>query len=140
MERHTYIRIAKIDDMIRRKFYPNCPKLADEFEVSERTILRDIEAMKDSLGAPILFSKERNGYYYGEDAFSLPELKLTEGELISFLLGAEILKKYKNTPFEPAIQQALTKIELLLPKEISIDFKELGGIYSFDIEQTKELD
>lgn len=140
MERHTYIRIAKIDAAIRRREYPNCRKLAEEFEVSQRTILRDIEAMKDSLGAPLRYSKERNGYYYEGEEFSLPAVRLTEGEIISMFLGAEVLKKYKNTPFAPAIQQALTKVELLLPKEISIDFKELGGIYSFDIEQTKELD
>lgn len=139
MERHTYIRIAKIDGLIRGKRYPNCRKLAEEFEVSQRTILRDIEAMKDSLGAPIFFSKEKNGYYYGEGSFSLPALRLTEGELVAVFLAEELLKKYRNTPFESAIERAFQKIKLLLPESVSIDFNDLSHAYSFDLRQTREL-
>jgi len=140
MDRHTYIRLAKIDRLIRQKRYPNCKVLAEQFETSQRTILRDIEAMKDSLGAPLRYSKEKNGYYYSDEKFSLPELKLTEGELISIFLGEEILRKYKNTPFEEEVRKAFEKIELLLPKEISVDFDEIAQAYSFDIKQTRELD
>lgn len=140
MERHTYIRLAKIDRLIKQKRYPNCKYLAEQFETSERTILRDIEAMKDSLGAPIQYSKEKNGYYYSEEKFSLPEVKLTEGELVSIFLGEEILRKYKHTPFEEEIRKAFEKIELLLPEEISVNFDEIAQAYSFDIKQTRELD
>ncbi|MCX5750092.1 MAG: WYL domain-containing transcriptional regulator [Candidatus Saganbacteria bacterium] len=140
MERHTYIRIAKIDELIRKKSYPNCRKMAEIFEVSQRTILRDIEAMKDSLGAPILFSKEKNGYYYGNSGFSLPELKLSEGELLAVLLGADIISRYKNTPFEPAIRSAFEKLQLLLPDSVSINPKNIDESISFDIRQTRELD
>ena len=139
MERHTYIRIAKIDELLRQKSYPNCRILAEEFEVSQRTILRDIEAMKDSLGAPISFSKEKNGYYYGKGEFSLPALRLTEGELISVFLAEELLKKYHNTPFEPAIERAFKKIKILLPESVSIDFDDINQAYSFDLRQTREL-
>lgn len=140
MERHTYIRIAKIDELIRGKKYPNCRVLAEEFEVSQRTILRDIEAMKDSLGAPILYSKEHNGYYYGKGSFSLPEIKLTEGELVAVFLAEELLNKYKNTPFSLAIRRAFEKIQTLLPDSVSLDLNELGQAYSFDIKQAKPLD
>ncbi|KAF0133203.1 MAG: regulatory protein DeoR [Candidatus Saganbacteria bacterium] len=140
MERHTYIRLAKIDELIRGKRYPNCRKMAEEFEVSQRTILRDIEAMKDSLGAPILFSKEKNGYYYGSSGFSLPELKLSEGELLAVLLGAEIMSKYKNTPFEAAISRAFEKLQLLLPNSVTINPTKIDEFISFDIRQTRELD
>ena len=139
MERHTYIRIAKIDDMIRRKMYPNCTKLADVFEVSERTVLRDIEAMKDSLGAPIRYSKERNGYYYGEGTFSLPAIRLTEGELVSIFLGQEMIRNFKNTPFEENIIKAFRKIEVLLPEFVSLDLDEINRSISFDIKGSKEL-
>ena len=140
MERHTYVRIAKIDDLIRRKRYPNCRTLSEEFETSQRTILRDIEAMKDSLGAPIRYSKERNGYYYEDDKFSLPAVRLTEGELVSVFLGEEILKKYKNTPFESAIRRAFEKIKLFLPDSVSVDFNDISQSYSFDIRETRALD
>ena len=140
MERHTFNRIYKIDSLIRRNKYPNCTQLSELFETSPRTILRDIELMKDSLGAPIQYSKEHNGYFYGKGSFSLPNVKLTEGELVSIFLGEEILKKYRNTPFESNIKKAFEKIELLFQDVISVDFEDIGQAYSFDIEHTKELD
>lgn len=140
MERHTYIRLAKIDSLIRQGAYPNCQKLAEEFETSERTVLRDIEAMKDSLGAPIAYSKEKNGYYYTQGGFCLPEMKLTEGELLAVFLGADILKKYRGAPFEQAIRRAFRKIQVMLPDEITLRLGEPGHVYSFDIQETIELD
>ena len=140
MERHTYIRIAKIDAQIRQKKHPNCKKLADQFETSQRTILRDIEAMKDSMGAPIGYSKERNGYYYTDDNFQLPEIRLTEGELVSIFLGEEILKKYQGTPFGSVITSAFEKIRLSLPDSISIDLNTISDSFSFNIPQTRKLD
>ena len=140
MERHAYIRISKISDIIKNKRYPNCKFLAQEFEVNERTILRDIEALKDSLGAPVKYSKARNGYYYEDDKFSLPDVKMTEGELVSIFLGAEQLKRFKGTPFALKIEEAFKKIELLLPKTVSVDLNEMDKCYSFDIKQVKEFD
>jgi predicted DNA-binding transcriptional regulator YafY len=140
MERQAYIRAAKIDDLIRRRRYPNCRILAEEFKVSERTVLRDIEAMKDSLGAPIKYSKKRNGYYYKEEGFILPSLHMTEGELISVFLGTQVLKAYKNTQFEEKMRSAFEKIKLMLPDSVSIDFEEVGRAYSFNIEHTKDLE
>ncbi|OGC21644.1 hypothetical protein A2291_06005 [candidate division WOR-1 bacterium RIFOXYB2_FULL_42_35] len=139
MERHTLIRIYQIDELIRSKQYPNCRELAERFEVSERTILRDIEAMKDSLGAAIGFSKEHNGYYYEKQGFCLPSLKLSEGELLAILLGGELIAKYKNTPFEAAIKKAFEKLQALLPETISINLNNRDKFISFDLCQTREL-
>ena len=140
MDRTTFIRIAKIDNLIKSKKYPNCQYMAQEYEVSERTILRDIEALKDSLGAPVKYSKAKNGYYYEDDSFSLPDIKMTEGELIAVFLGAELLKKFKGTPFGSRIGEAFKKIEMLLPKTVSVDLNDIEKCYSFDINQVKELD
>ena len=146
MERHVLFRIYDIDRMLKRKEYPNCTKLKKFFlehhglTLSIRTIMRDIDAMRLDLGAPIAFNREKNGYYYEKEIFSLPTIRLTEGELISIFLGEEILKKFKNTPFEATIRRAFEKVELLLPQSVSIDFNEIGQTYSFDIRQTRPLD
>ena len=140
MDRSTHVRIMKICNLIKSKTYPNCRRLAEEYEVTERTILRDIEAIKDSFGWMVRYSKARNGYYFEDENFSLPQIKMTEGELLAVFLGTELLKKYKGTPFASKIGQAFGKIELLLPKTISIDPDEIEKAYSFDIKQVKEFD
>src|SRR3989338_2374524 len=146
MDRHILFRIYDIDRMLKRKEYPNCTKLKEYFlehhglTLSIRTIMRDIDTMRLDLGAPIQYDREKNGYYYENESFSLPAVRLTEGELISIFLAEEILKKYKNTPFEATIKRAFEKVELLLPQSVSIDFNEIGQAYSFDIRQTRPLD
>jgi predicted DNA-binding transcriptional regulator YafY len=51
--------------------YPNAKRLADQFEISHRQAQRDIEFMRDSLGAPIEYLFGRKGYCYREP-FVLP--------------------------------------------------------------------
>ena len=54
-------RFATIDNLIRAGKYPNARILSERMEVSQRTILRDIEYMRDQLGAPIEYdSTTRN--------------------------------------------------------------------------------
>jgi predicted DNA-binding transcriptional regulator YafY len=52
-------RIAAIDHAVRAGEYPNAGTIASRFEVSRRTVQRDIEFMKDRLGAPLVFDVRR---------------------------------------------------------------------------------
>ncbi len=73
-------RIAWIDAKIRANSFPNCAAIARQFEISRRQAMRDIEYLRDSLGAPLNYSAERKGYFYGEDTYVLPSLLLSESE------------------------------------------------------------
>lgn len=55
ISRTTFFRIYTIDKLIRSGTYPNVPQLAEKIEVKPRTIERDIEYMRDLLGAPIKY-------------------------------------------------------------------------------------
>ena len=48
-----YRRLLFIDKKLREGTYPNCTSLAAGWEVSTKTILRDIAYLTDSLQAPI---------------------------------------------------------------------------------------
>ncbi len=52
---------------------------ATRLEVCRRTVQRDIEFLRDRLSAPLIFDPESNGYAYGDPAFRLPFLTLSEG-------------------------------------------------------------
>jgi len=43
----------RLHEKLRAGAFPNCRKLADELEVSTKTIQRDIDFMRDRLGLPI---------------------------------------------------------------------------------------
>ena len=70
-------RIQWIDRRIRALQYPNCNAVAAQFEISRRQAARDMEYLRDSLGAPLAYSPLHNGYFYEDDAFRLPGPALT---------------------------------------------------------------
>lgn len=57
-------RIKYIDLQVQRDLFPNCKTIARHWDVKERTVHRDVEFMRDRLGAPIVYSKRENGYRY----------------------------------------------------------------------------
>lgn len=127
-------RIYQIHRLLRSHRYPDLKSLVQKFEVSERTILRDLNTMRYDFGAPIAYSRQRRGYYYSDEKFTLPTLHLTQGEAIAIFLGERLLSQYRGTPFELAIRSAFEKISALLPEEISLDFSEVERLISFDVE------
>lgn len=134
VERHSLFRLHKIDQLIRQKNYPNVPLMSRALEVSTRTIERDLEFLRDSLGAPLKYDSRRRGYFYTDDNFSLLRLKLTEGELVALYLGQKLLAQYKGTPYEAGIIQAFAKIRTFLPESVEVDFAELDEFLSFAVE------
>lgn len=73
-------RIIWIDSQIRGGRYPNCTTIARHFEISPRQASRDIEYLRDSLGAPVEFSPKHNGYCYPNPTFVLPAHFLSQEE------------------------------------------------------------
>lgn len=73
-------RVQWIDQRIRAGQYPNCTAIAAQFEISRRQAARDIEYLRDSLGAPIDYSAKHNGYLYTAPEFRLPQLALSMEE------------------------------------------------------------
>jgi predicted DNA-binding transcriptional regulator YafY len=65
-------RIQWIDAQIRAARYPNARRVAERFEISHRQAQRDFEYLRDSLGAPLLYSALRRGYRYHGEAYVLP--------------------------------------------------------------------
>jgi predicted DNA-binding transcriptional regulator YafY len=113
-------RIMAIDRAIRSGGWPNASRLANELEVTPRTVRRDITYLRDQLQAPVEFDPVRNGYRYSEPTFRLPFLQMTEGELVAVLLAERLLRQYRGTPFEGDLKRAFAKMTMLLPDAISV--------------------
>ncbi len=54
--RSIYHRMKIIDDALRQNAFPNCRSLAELLEVSQKSIQRDLDYMRDMLGAPIRYN------------------------------------------------------------------------------------
>ena len=80
-------RLAWIDARIREKSYLGSRIIAEKFEISVRQAQRDMEYLKYSMGAPLEYSPIRKGYYYTDEAFSLPTHFITgeEKRILTYL-------------------------------------------------------
>jgi predicted DNA-binding transcriptional regulator YafY len=117
--------------MIREGAFPNATWAAGELEVHPRTVHRDLEFLRDSMGAPLEFSRKKNGYYYRERDYALPLVRLTEGELVAVLLAEQLMHQYQGTPYAVDLATAFQKITSALPDEITIDLSHLSEAISF---------
>ncbi|WP_298834774.1 YafY family protein [uncultured Piscinibacter sp.] len=81
--------------LIRNRGHVSFQTLLDELEVSPATLKRDLDYLKDQLGAPIVYDRYLNGYRFGEEArgqkHELPGLWFSERELYSLLMTHQLL-------------------------------------------------
>jgi predicted DNA-binding transcriptional regulator YafY len=109
-------RSARLFDLIqalrRHRRAVAAAALAEELEVSKRTIYRDIETLI-SLGAPI--DGEAGVGYLLRPGFLLPPLMFTEEELEALALGARWVARRADRDLVTAAEDALAKIAAVLP-------------------------
>ena len=84
--------------------------LADRFEVSKRTIERDLSALQQA-GVPIYATPGRRGGYALDTTHTLPPLNLTSGEVTAI---ATALSTPGSSPFNASGRSALRKILAVL--------------------------
>lgn len=125
MKRPVLHRIYKIDYWIRSGTYPNATWMANELEVSKRTIQRDIEYMRDVLHAPIEYQTERRGFVYADNSYTLPALQLTEGEWLAIMLSLHWVQRLPASPLRTSVQQLLSKLPVMLPEKLSVDLNDM---------------
>ena len=78
-------RMRRIHEWIKSGKYPNAVTMGKDLEVTDRTVKRDIEYMRDRHGAPIEYDELRHGYYYTVDFDFLPVAAMTEAEMFALL-------------------------------------------------------
>ncbi|OGV57677.1 MAG: hypothetical protein A2283_03060 [Lentisphaerae bacterium RIFOXYA12_FULL_48_11] len=116
-----YRRLLFIDKKLKEKLYPNCTTLAQEWEVSAKTIQRDIEYMKYELDAPIEYDSLKHGYYYTENRFALPSINISESDLFAVFIAEHALSQFRNTPVYSKLRSIFSKIQDSLPVKTTID-------------------
>jgi predicted DNA-binding transcriptional regulator YafY len=115
-DRVATFRMVQIHQLLVADRCPSCMELAQRFEVSKRTVQRDIESMQDLMAAPIVYDRRRKGYIYTE-RFSFPLPRLTEGEVCALFLLDKILGQLEGTPYADALASVGTKLRALMAQE-----------------------
>jgi len=93
-----FARLLELDARIRAGKHPNCLTFAADWEVSQKTVQRDIDFLRDQLGAPIEYDRHRKGYHYADKNWFLPSLSLSEGDLFDLLVASRALEQHSAPP------------------------------------------
>ncbi|MCB1036967.1 MAG: YafY family transcriptional regulator [Acidobacteria bacterium] len=105
-------RLFRIVQRLRRGRVVTARQLAEELEVSDRTIYRDIRDLAAS-GVP-LASEAGVGYLLKD--YDLPPLMFHRDEVEALVLGARIVESWTDPELGRAARSALEKIEAVLPE------------------------
>ncbi|MBL8191673.1 MAG: WYL domain-containing protein, partial [Acidobacteria bacterium] len=131
IHRYAYTRLRLIISELQRGNYPNKARLAELIGRTPRTVHRDLAALRDDYNAPIAFNREQNGFYLTDPKWQLPELRLTEGELISFFVAERVLRRLSDTAEVQLARSALAKLAAHLPEEVVVDVEALEAAIDF---------
>jgi len=123
--------MLRLDQQLRAGRFPNCRKLADELEVSSKTIQRDIEFMRDQLGMPIAYDQLHFGFFYTEPVTHFPSVEVSEGEVVALFVAEKALAQYRGTSFERPLRTAFEKISGGLKDRIGFQWGDVDSAISF---------
>lgn len=107
-------------------------EIAHRFEMSRRTILRDIQALCE-MGIPIAADLGSSGGYSLPPDYSLPPLALTLHEALLLRLALSSLSQLSETPFKQERESLLAKVQTLLPRRESEALDHLTHTLSLDV-------
>ena len=107
-------RLFEILQHLRRQGAPvTAETLAEDLEVSSRTIYRDMAALM-AQGLPI--EGEAGIGYVLRPGFDLPPLMFTPDEIEAIVLGAQLIRRTGDTGLDRAARDAVAKVEAVLPE------------------------
>jgi len=110
-------RLMELMMTVNRKRRFKVQELADEFGVSTRTILRDLQELSE-LGVPLYSEVGPHGGYQVVRERVLPPIAFTEGEAVAMFFAVHALRHYSSLPFEAESASALSKFYLHMPGDV----------------------
>ena len=108
-------RLFQIIQILRRGQLTTARALADELEVSSRTIYRDVA---DLIGSGVPVEGAAGAGYLLRDGYDLPPLMFSPTELEALVLGVRIVASWADAELGRAAQDVLAKVEAVLPEPL----------------------
>jgi proteasome accessory factor B len=125
--------MQRLHDLLSNEQPVNCQQLGKDFEVSYKTIQRDLDFMRDRLNLPIEYDPTRYTFRYTGRVEAFPLLQVSEGEILALFVAQKVLAQYHGTPFEKTLGSAFQKLTGALKETVSFDLGEWGSDYSFRV-------
>lgn len=146
-------RLFGIVTLLQSRKYVSAERISDKFEISVRTVYRDIKAIGEA-GIPVSFEPNR-GYFIIPGYFT-PPVSFTLEEANTLLLSQSLIGGFGDRSVQATFDSAITKIrsvlkqvdkekvaildesiKLQLPERLTFEFEYLAQIQHAITEQTQ---
>lgn len=117
-------RLLEIMMTANRKRVFTAKELADEFNVSPRTIIRDLQELSE-IGFPVYSATGPGGGYRVLNDRQLPPISFMENEAVAMFFASKSLEHYHSKPFKGEFSSALNKFYHHLPGDTKKRIDEL---------------
>jgi len=108
-------RLFHIIQLLRGKRVVTATELAQDLEVSLRTIYRDV---RDLIASGVPIEGEAGVGYMLPRGFDLPPLMFDEDEIEALVLGARMVQAWGDSALAKRAQSVLSKVESVLPERL----------------------
>lgn len=122
-------RLQAILIQLQTKKVVKAYEIADRFEISLRTVYRDIRALEEG-GVPI--GAEAGYGYFLLDGYHLPPVMFTREEAIALLVAEKFMQKNTDKKSQDSFISALSKIKAVLDKDKKEEIEILNGQIAVD--------
>lgn len=117
-------RLLRLIQVLRRHRRPvSAQQLADELEISIRSVYRDVQTLRAE-GATI--DGEPGVGYVLRPGFLLPPLMFTDEELEALLLGLRLTAVHADDALARAAAEVVAKLRAVLPKDLRVLLDEIA--------------
>ena len=106
-------RLFQIVQILRSRRLTTAQRLADELQVSPRTVYRDVADLSAS-GVPVM--GEAGVGYAMRQGFEMPPLAFNGDEIEALAMGARMVRAWADAELSRSASSALSKIEAQLPE------------------------
>lgn len=126
--RPPYLRTLQIHERLSSGNCVRLVRFVEELEVSGRTVKRDLEFMRDQLGAPIDWDRSERGYRYTAPFEKLPLVTVSADEALAVALAGKVFSAWEGSPLGEALTAGLEKVASAVGNTVSIASEELDAL------------
>ncbi len=105
-------RLFQIVQYLRGGRLTTAAKLAEQLEVTKRTVYRDIA---DLIGSGVPIEGEAGVGYVMQGGYEVPPLMFTSDEIVALVAGARLIRAFGGAAMAEAAEEALVKIDAVIP-------------------------
>ena len=132
-------RLAAILTLLQTKRLLTATEIARRFQVSIRTVYRDIRAL-EAAGVPV-YTEEGKGYSLLE-GYRLPPVAFTENEALALITAEQLVQTSKDASLIREFSEAIVKIKAVLShrNKTAVDLLSRRVVIGSNMEQTRSSD